>query len=100
MATTTISTLPDLSLPIKPNDLLHVRTESGLDRKLTFAQLLGGMGFASFLFAVLPVGFAGGMIFVRNGLKSGEISGSGSGVLCSWNGSNWITVDTGSTVAV
>lgn len=73
--------------------------ESGSEKKITLDTLLETLGVRVFAFADIPSGYSGGMIFVSNGRKVGEGSGLGSGVVCTWNGSNWITTDAGTTVA-
>lgn len=50
-------------------------------------------------FADLPTGNEGDVIYVTDGLKNGETAGTGTGVLCFKDASNWIAVDTGTTVA-
>ena len=41
----------------------------------------------------------GAMAYATNGRKAGEGAGSGTGVMVFYDGSNWIAVDTGATVA-
>jgi len=49
--------------------------------------------------ANLPTGSEGDIAFASNGRKAGEGGGAGTGVLVFHDGSNWIAVDTGATVA-
>lgn len=57
-------------------------------------------GAPSVAFADLTNGLRNGeLAFVTDGLKAGESSGSGTGVLAYWDGSNWIAVDSGAAVA-
>lgn len=49
--------------------------------------------------ATLPAVIAGGMLYASDGRKAGEGAGLGTGVLVFADGSNWIAVDTGATVA-
>ncbi len=98
MATTTIDSLTAHTLPVLPADRLMIRTGT-TDRKVTVANILTSLGCVSVAFASLPSGYTGGMIYVTDGRKVGEGSGLGTGVVCTWNGSNWITIDDGSTVA-
>lgn len=85
---------------IRATDMLLVSLASPeVDRKLTFGSLLSSMGIRSFLFSALPGGYSNGLIYVTDGRKIGEGGGLGTGVVCSWNGSNWIAVDSGSAVA-
>src|SRR5690606_22117716 len=49
--------------------------------------------------ATLPEeGVRGQMVFVRDGRKAGESEGNGTGVLCYWDGSAWVTCDAGAAV--
>lgn len=49
--------------------------------------------------ATLPEeGVLGQMVFVRDGRKAGESEGNGTGVLCYWDGSAWVTCDAGAAV--
>jgi hypothetical protein len=48
--------------------------------------------------SVLPIQ-AGSMAYVSDGRKNGEGAGSGTGVLCYYDGNHWIASDTGVTVA-
>lgn len=41
----------------------------------------------------------GDTFFATNGRKNGEAGGSGTGVLCFWDGTAWRACDTGATVA-
>jgi hypothetical protein len=54
---------------------------------------------ASYTVAALPTATAGAMAYASNGRKAGEGVGVGTGVLVFRDGSNWIAVDTGATVA-
>lgn len=49
--------------------------------------------------AALPQSLKAELAFASDGLKAGEAPGTGSGVLVFYDGSNWIAVDTGLTVA-
>jgi hypothetical protein len=71
---------------------------SALDRAVRALLPAADIG-QSVAFANLPDGTAGDIIFVSDGLKAGESTGSGTGVLAYYDGSHWIAVDTGSTVA-
>ena len=51
------------------------------------------------LFANLPAGAEGQIIFVSNGRKAGQGVGAGTGVLAFHDGTTWIAVDTGTAVA-
>lgn len=53
----------------------------------------------SYAVASLPSGAAGDLAYATNGRKAGEGGGSGTGVQVFHDGSNWIAVDTGATVA-
>jgi hypothetical protein len=53
----------------------------------------------SYAVASLPAGAAGDTAYASDGRKAGEGGGSGTGVLVFYDGSNWIAVDTGATVA-
>lgn len=48
--------------------------------------------------SILPVQ-AGSQAFATDGRKNGEGAGSGTGVLCFYDGTNWKACDTGATVA-
>ena len=49
--------------------------------------------------ATLPTVVTGGILYASDGRKAGEGAASGTGVLVFADGSNWIAVDTGATVA-
>lgn len=52
-------------------------------------------------YSALPTSPTAGMMFlVKNGCKPGEASGSGTGVLCVYDGSNWMNVSSGTTVTI
>jgi hypothetical protein len=53
----------------------------------------------SYAVASLPAGTAGDTAYASDGRKAGEGAASGTGVLVFHDGSNWIAVDTGATVA-
>lgn len=54
----------------------------------------------NFAVADLPsAGDAGRTAYATDGRKAGETAGNGTGVLVFDDGSNWIAVDTGATVA-
>lgn len=100
MASIRINALPGLTASLGTADMFAVDLGAGnVTRKATLAQVAAGLGLRPFTVATLPTGYTGGFIFVTNGRKVGEGSGAGTGVVCSWNGSNWITIDAGTTVA-
>lgn len=101
MASLRISALGDASPVAKPTDMLAVDRTTGTSAttKATLAQLFAAMGIAAYTVATLPTGATGRIIFVSDGRKAGEGSSAGTGVVCQWNGSNWITADAGTTVA-
>lgn len=50
--------------------------------------------------ATLPAdGEAGDVAYATDGRKAGELASAGTGVLVFSDGTNWIAVDTGATVA-
>lgn len=49
--------------------------------------------------ATLPTGEEADLAYASDGRKAGEGAASGTGVLVFYDGSNWIAVDTGATVA-
>lgn len=51
------------------------------------------------LFADLPAGTEGQIIYVSNGRKAGQGAGLGTGNLAFHDGSTWIAVDTGAPLA-
>jgi len=54
----------------------------------------------NFTVATLPTtGFAGAILYASDGRKNGEGAGAGTGVLAFYDGTNWIAVDSGQTVA-
>lgn len=56
---------------------------------------------ANSTFANLPSTPTLGMLYlVTNGLKPGEETGSGSGVLCVYDGKNWVSVSAGTTIEI
>jgi len=71
------------------------------DRKSTLANLAAKwLGIGTSTVAGLPSATpAGKFLLVTDGRKSGEGAGTGTGVLCQSDGTNWKTVDTGGTVA-
>lgn len=98
MASLRISALGVGSPAALPTDALAVE-RTAATTKATLAQLFAAMGIAAYTVATLPTGATGRIIFVSDGRKSGETGGNGTGVVCQWNGSNWITADAGATVA-
>lgn len=100
MATIQIQALTALTkTQIKATDKFALGTSDNTTRAVLIDTFLEFLGIQTFDFADIPTGYAGGMIFVLNGRKAGEGAAAGTGVLCTWNGSNWITTDAGSTVA-
>lgn len=71
------------------------------DRKFTFEEYWEAVGIITVTFANRNTGtYAEGSVrFISNGRKIGETAGNGSGVMCRYNGTNWITFDAGTTVA-
>lgn len=51
-------------------------------------------------FASLPSASIGMQYLVTDGCKPGEASGAGTGVLCVYDGSNWMNVSSGTTVTI
>lgn len=100
MATTRIKNLTAHTTSLKPDDRFPVDINSpDATKSVKMSVLMASMGFRNFTAGTLPSGYAGGFIYVTDGRKVGEGVGAGTGVVCSWNGSNWITVDAGTTVA-
>ena len=64
-----------------------------------YGATAGPFNIASYTVALLPTATAGAMAYASNGRKAGEGVGVGTGVLVFRDGSNWIAVDTGATVA-
>lgn len=57
--------------------------------------------FPSSKFASLPASpSAGDSYLVTDGLKPGEATGSGTGVLCVYDGKNWMDISSGTTVTI
>jgi hypothetical protein len=73
-------------------------TDGGLALGST-AERFSAAHLAPVVVASLPTGAAGSVAFASNGRKNGEGAGLGTGVLVFHDGSNWIAVDTGATVA-
>lgn len=89
---------------LKPTDRMPLsRIVPAFDYSFTLANLMQGLGIKPVTFAQiasLPVtGFAYGMIYVTDGCKVGEGTGDGTGVVCQWSGTDWVTVDAGTVVA-
>lgn len=42
----------------------------------------------------------GAMVLVTDGLKPGEDTGSGTGVLCVYDGKNWVDISSGTTILI
>lgn len=100
MATKRIVNLTAITSPVHKEDAFAASIiASDVDRKVSFEVLLNSMGFASSTVAGLPGGTAGVFLFVTDGRKIGEGAAAGTGVLVSWNGSNWVTVDAGTAVS-
>lgn len=57
------------------------------------------LGMGAFTVAALPTGALGQWAYAVDGRKHGESSGSGSGTWTWFDGSNWICMDSGATVA-
>lgn len=95
------STLSDLTQ--YDTDLIRALTSYLQDvaRRLNNSmQKDGTEGFDAKLVADLPpTGRAGAMLFASDGRKNGEGAGAGTGVLTFYDGTNWIAVDSGQTVA-
>lgn len=64
----------------------------------TLFNLLTLLGIAQTTVAGLPTGATDKFVFATDGRKVGEGAGSGTGVLCRYNGTAWKTVDAGTTV--
>lgn len=63
-------------------------------------QTLGAMSYFVGTVAELPSSAtAGDLGYASNGRKAGEGAAAGTGVQVFFDGSNWIAVDTGATVA-
>lgn len=101
MASLRISDLGNASPVAKPTDMVAVdrTSDTSATTKATLAQVFAAMGVVAYTVGTLPTGTSGRIIFVSDGRKVGEGAAAGTGVLCNWNGSNWITVDAGTTVA-
>lgn len=101
MATIRLIDLPALVAPtgvLSSDAILVASGAAGQERKATVATVLGCLGVRVVVLAALPTGNVG-IIFVSNGRKVGEGAAAGTGVLCTWNGSNWVTTDAGTIVA-
>lgn len=100
MANVTISNIT-AATAIAGGDLFEMETAGGSSRSATLSQVLSlALGIASSDVASLgSASPANQMIYATDGRKSGEGVGSGTGVLVISNGTNWIAVDTGTTVA-
>ena len=84
------------------DDVVHIAdTSASADRKTTLANLLAKLlGVGTSTVSGLPsAATAGKFLLVTDGRKVGEGAAAGTGVLCQSNGTNWKTVDDGSTVA-
>lgn len=70
---------------------------AGLDSSGNLAQ--AAQYVVTLKFANLPSSPTLGMMYlVTDGCKPGEATGAGSGVLCVYDGSNWMSVSSGTTV--
>lgn len=101
MATKRIKDLTTKASSLQPTDMLPISVVSpDVDRKVTIAALMSGLGIAAFAFASLPsAATADLLIYVTDGRKVGEGAAAGTGVVCRSDGADWKTVDDGSTVA-
>jgi hypothetical protein len=70
------------------------------DRKFHFDDYWAAMGIKTYTFADRNDDtFAEGSVrFISDGRKEGEGAGNGTGVMCRYDGANWITYDQGTTV--
>lgn len=80
---------------IRVNQIVYALYNASLDK----FECIGISGLPRSLFADLPSGSEGQQIYVTDGRKNGEGAGLGTGVVAFHDGSNWIAVDTGATVA-
>ena len=51
-------------------------------------------------YASVPTPSIGMTVLITDALKPGETTGSGTGCLCVYDGSNWVNISTGTTVTV
>ena len=99
MATTRIKALTAQTASLKPDDRFPVDINSPDSTKsVKFSVLAASFGFKVYTVGTLPVGATGVFLYVSDGRKSGEGAGAGTGIVCHWNGANWITVDAGTAV--
>jgi len=98
--TSRIKDLPSRTGSSRPSDQFPFgQVSPDVDRKITLANVLAGVGIATYPFGVLPgAGTAGIYIYVTDGRKVGEGAAAGTGVVCVSDGSNWKTVDAATTV--
>ena len=100
MANKTITQLTTATPTPSADEIPFWDTSSAATRKATVASLLASMGVSSS--AVASLGSAATADIVKwatDGRKVGEGSSAGTGVLVRSNGTNWIALDSGSTVA-